>query len=408
MALFQPAPPPSTPLAEWRLLSPNAGVRVSPLCLGAMGLGDAWGDLMAGVMTKDEVFKLLDVFFEAGGNFIDTANSYQDEQSEILIGEWMKARGNRDQLVLATKYSTCYVRGRKDIKYFANYNGNQSKSLHLSIRDSLTKLQTDYIDLLWLHFWDYTTSIPELMQSLDALVKAGKVLYLGISDTPAWIVAKANQYARDHGMAQFVAYQGKWSCLDRDFEGDILPMCHAEGMAVVPWNVVGGGKFKTAAQVAQRKKESGGLLRTFAQDQTEEEKQISAALEQVAKEVGGDASLANVAIAYCLQKQAYVFPIIGGRKPEYILENIKALSIKLTLDQIDFIESAVAFKLPFPHNMLGTDPALTRNGRWSGVFMSSGGVIKFSKAEAPILPSEGVEEQVDMGSALGGGASRSK
>ncbi|KZT60162.1 aryl-alcohol dehydrogenase [Calocera cornea HHB12733] len=389
MALFQPAPKPSTPLGEWRLLSPNAGVRVSPLCLGAMSLGDAWKDFMAGIMTKDEVFKLLDVFFEAGGNFIDTANNYQDEQSEILIGEWMKARGNRDQLVLATKFTTCYVRGRKDIKYFANYSGNHTKSLHMSVRDSLKKLQTDYIDLLWVHWWDYTTSIPELMQSLDAQVKAGKILYLGISDTPAWVVAKANQYARDHGMAQFVAYQGQWSCLQRDFEGDILPMCHSEGMAVAPWGVL-QGKFKTAAQIEARKKESGGMLRTFAQDQTEGEKAISAALEKVAKEVGGGASLANVAIAYTLHKQAYVFPIIGGRKPEYLLENIKALSIRLTPDQMDSIDNAVPFKLPFPHNMVGTDPALTRDGMWSGAFMTSGGVIRFSKAAAPILPTDDV------------------
>jgi len=342
---------------------------------------------MAGTMTKYEVFKLLDVFFDAGGNFIDTANNYQDEQSEILIGEWMKARGNRDQIVLATKFTTCYVRGRREIKYFSNYSGNHAKSLHVSIRDSLKKLQTDYIDLLWVHWWDYTTSVPELMQSLDALVKAGKVLYLGISDCPAWVVSKANQYARDHGMAQFIAYQGQWSCLNRDFEGDILPMCHSEGMAVAPWGVVGGGKFKTAAQVEARKKESGGMLRMFAQDQTEEEKLMSAALEKIAKEVGGDASLANIAIAYTLHKQAYVFPIIGGRKPEYLLENIKALSIKLTPDQIDFIDKAVPFKLPFPHNVLGTDPALTRNGKWNGVFMmSAGGVINFPKGPLPVLP----------------------
>ncbi|EJU06549.1 aryl-alcohol dehydrogenase [Dacryopinax primogenitus] len=389
MALFQPTPKPATPLGEWRLLSPNAGVRVSPLCLGAMSLGDKWGRFMAGTMTKDEVFKLCDTFFEAGGNFIDTANNYQDEQSEALLGEWMKARGNRDQIVLATKFTTCYVRGREDIKYYQNYGGNHAKSLHTSVRDSLAKLQTDYIDLLWVHWWDYSTSIPELMQSLDALVKAGKVLYLGISDTPAWIVAKANQYARDHGMAQFIAYQGQWSCLERDFEGDILPMCSAEGMAVAPWGVVGGGKFKTAAQIEARKKESGGHLRTFAVDQTPEQKAISAALEQVAKEIGGDASLANVAIAYCLHKQAYVFPIIGGRKPEYLLENIKALSIKLTPEQMDFIDNAVPFKLPFPHNMLGTDPRLTRTGTWNGMFMASGGGIKFPKAPAPVPPTNG-------------------
>jgi aryl-alcohol dehydrogenase-like predicted oxidoreductase len=156
------------------------------------------------------------------GNFIDTANNYQDEQSEKWIGEWMAARKNRDQLVIATKYTTEHRawelgKGPKTV----NYNGNSKKSLRLSVAGSLKKLDTDYIDLLYVHWWDWSSSIEEVMDSLHILVEQGKVLYLGISDTPAWIVSAANVYARSHGKTQFSVYQGRWNVMQRDFERDI-------------------------------------------------------------------------------------------------------------------------------------------------------------------------------------------
>ena len=138
----------------------------------------------------------------------------------------MNEKKNRDQMVLATKFSTCYRVGHDD-EIIINTVGNGTKSLHLSVEASLKKLQTSYIDLLYVHWWDYTTSIPELMQSLNTLVQQGKVLYLGISDTPAWVVSKANEYARQKGLRQFSVYQGKWSAESRDFERDIIPMCAA-------------------------------------------------------------------------------------------------------------------------------------------------------------------------------------
>ena len=189
-----------------------------------------------GAMTKESVFELLDYFHSQGGNFIDTANNYQSEQSEMWIGEWLHSKpGLRDQMVLATKYTTGFTayKGHDNIIQSA-FVGNGSKSLHVSLNASLRKLKTDYLDILYVHWWDFTTSIPELMQSLNTVVQQGKVLYLGISDTPAWIVSKANQYARDHGLRQFVVYQGRWSAANRDFERDIIPMCAAEGMGLAP------------------------------------------------------------------------------------------------------------------------------------------------------------------------------
>ncbi|PGH13979.1 hypothetical protein AJ80_06119 [Polytolypa hystricis UAMH7299] len=214
------SPPPL--LSRYRQLAPAASVRVSPLCLGTMTFGTALKEWY-GECSKETAFEILDYFVSQGGNFIDTANAYQHEQSEMWLGEWLSSRNNRDQMVIATKYTTGYQSHMKD-RIQANYGGNGTKSMHLSVEASLHKLQTTYIDLLYVHWWDYTISIPELMHSLNNLVVSSKVLYLSVSDTPAWVVAKANQYARDHGLRQFAVYQGMWNAGMRDFEREILPV----------------------------------------------------------------------------------------------------------------------------------------------------------------------------------------
>ncbi|ORY92793.1 NADP-dependent oxidoreductase domain-containing protein, partial [Leucosporidium creatinivorum] len=280
--IFLPAPEPKTALGRHRLLSPTAGVRVSPLQLGGGSLGSAWTDL-TGAMTKEASFKLLDAFVEAGGNFIDTANNYQNEESELFIGEWMAERKNRDRIILATKFTTNYRAYADGKNESINNSGNHKKSLHLSLRDSLKKLQTDYIDILY--WWDWTTSIEEVMHSLDILVKQGKVLYLGISDTPAWIVAAANTYAREKGLAPFVVYQGRWNVMDRAFERDIIPMAHHFGMALAVWNAMAGGHLQTKKQLEERKKNNEALRFSFAgPEQTEEEERFSALLAKIAAE----------------------------------------------------------------------------------------------------------------------------
>lgn len=186
-----PAPKPASLLGYHRILSPSAGVRVSPLCLGTMNFGEAWKGMM-GECSKETAFQILDTFYENGGNFIDTANFYQSEQSETWLGEWMAERKNRDQLVIATKYTMSHrMFGPEKIK--SNFQGNHAKSLRLSVDASLKKLHTDYIDILYVHMWDFTTSVEELMTSLNNMVVNGKVLYLGISDTPAWLVVKCNE-----------------------------------------------------------------------------------------------------------------------------------------------------------------------------------------------------------------------
>ncbi|ORY92787.1 NADP-dependent oxidoreductase domain-containing protein [Leucosporidium creatinivorum] len=379
-AIFMPAPEPKTPLGRHRILSPHAGVRVSPLQLGAMSIGGAWSEFM-GTMDKESSFKLLDAFVEAGGNFIDTANNYQNEESELFIGEWMAERKNRDRIILATKFTTNYRAYADGKNESINNSGNHKKSLHLSLRDSLKKLQTDYIDILYLHWWDWTTSIEEVMHSLDILVKQGKVLYLGISDTPAWIVAAANTYAREKGLTPFVIYQGRWNLMDRAFERDIIPMVRHFGMALAPWNVLAGGHLQSKKQLEERKKKGEGLRSMFGGDQTEEEERFSTILSKIAEEHKIE-SVTAVALAYVMAKTPYVFPIVGGRKVEHLHDNIQALSIKLTAEQIKEIESAKDFEPGFPHDMIGGDSTIA--GVDQAFLLQASGTFDIVKGSAPL------------------------
>ncbi|KAJ3028630.1 hypothetical protein HDV00_010117 [Rhizophlyctis rosea] len=339
---MQTAPAPKTLLGHYKVLSPHAGVRVSPICLGAMNFGDKW-QAMLGECSKEEAFKIMDTFYEAGGNFIDTANNYQGGQSEQWIGEWMEARKNRDEIVLATKFtSTIDANGH----ILINHCGNHSKSLKTSVERSLQNLRTSYIDVLYVHWWDYTTSIPELMQSLNHLVASGKILYLGISDAPAWIVSAANTYARDHGFAQFVVYQGKWNFEERDFERDIIPMAKQFGLGLAPWSVMGGGKYKKDEKAAR---EGTPHLRKAQDHET-----IVKGLDEVAASLG--ATRQQVCIAYVIHKYPRTFPILGGRKASHLADNIKALDLlaKFTDEHAKKLDALMELDLGFPHNFVGT------------------------------------------------------
>jgi aryl-alcohol dehydrogenase-like predicted oxidoreductase len=370
MSFLQAAPEPTTPLGRLRVLSTTAGVRVSPLQLGGMSIGNAWSSFM-GSMDKAQAFSLLDAFVGAGGNFIDTSNNYQDEQSERWIGEWMAARGNRDNIVLATKYSTAYrdyeVGDGK--RTYVNYSGNSRRALHMSLRDSLAKLQTDWVDILYVHWWDQVTSVEEVMDSLHVLVQQGKVLYLGISNAPAWVVAAANCYARASGKTPFSIYQGRWNVLKRDLEREILPMARHFGMAIAPWDSIGGGKFQSKRQLEARQKARETLRAIGPAVQSEDEVRMSEALEKVAAEHGVE-SVTTIALAYVMAKAPYVFPVVGGRKIEHLQDNIRALDIQLTQAQIDFLESVKPLNAGYPTDYIGPDPKVT--GRAGGVLATTG------------------------------------
>ncbi|KAL4957319.1 NADP-dependent oxidoreductase domain-containing protein [Aspergillus filifer] len=379
MSFMKPAPEPATPLGRLRILSTTAGVRVSPLQLGGMSIGDTWSSFM-GSMSKPKAFELLDAFVAAGGNFIDTANNYQDEQSERWIGEWMAERKNRDNIVLATKYSTAYrdyeIGGKRS---YVNYSGNSRRALHMSVRDSLQKLGTDWVDILYVHWWDQVTGIEEVMDSLHVLVQQGKVLYLGVSNTPAWVVAAANTYAKANGKTPFSIYQGRWNLLRRDLEKEILPMAMQFGMAIAPWDCIGGGKFQSKKQLEARAKD-GESLRSLGQSgQNEDEIRISKALEKVAEENGIE-SVTAIALAWVFSKAPYIFPLVGGRKIEHLRDNIGALDIRLTQAQIDYLESVKPLEPGYPADYIGPDPKIT--GKAGGVLATTGplAVVQYPNA----------------------------
>lgn len=359
-------PPPPTGLARYRQLSPKAGVHVSPIQLGAMSIGDKWADTGFGAMDKESSFKLLDAYYEKGGNFIDTANMYQNGSSEEFIGEWMEQKKNRDQLVIATKYTGNVHMNDPSISHKVTFMGNSTKSLHISLEASLKRLRTTYVDILYLHVWDWATSIEEVMNALHAVVMAGKVLYLGISDTPAWIVAQANQYARDHGKTPFSIYQGKWNVLERSFEREIIPMALAHGLALAPWDVLCTGKLRSDEEDERRRKTGENGRSAFGSwERTEEHIKMSRVLQEIGKELGTE-HVSAVAIAYVMQKTPYVFPIIGGRKVEHLSANLDALEISLTPEHIKRIEEVKDFDPGFPMTMVGPHDS------YGGVIASSG------------------------------------
>ncbi|KAI3541354.1 aryl-alcohol dehydrogenase AAD14 [Colletotrichum paranaense] len=353
--LFFPAPDPPTPLARYRILSPNAAIRVSPLQMGTMSLGTAWSDGM-GPVEKNAAFSLLDAYLDAGGNFFDCSNGYQHEQSESWLGEWMEVRGVRDRCVVATKFSADYRMHALGKGRCPNAGGNSRASMHMSLRDSLAKLRTDWIDVFYVQWWDYTASIEEVMDALHNLVQQGKVHYLGIANCPAWVVSAANTYARAHGKTSFSIYQGYYSVIMRDMERDIIPMARQFGMAIAPYGAAGMGKFKTRDMIEARRRSGDGqaAFRHLA-DQTETEMRVSKALAEVAEEVGVT-SITAVALAYVMAKVPYVFPVVGGRKVEQMLDNIDALTIQLSEAQIAYLESVEKWEPGWPYDVMGWDP----------------------------------------------------
>ncbi|XXG99548.1 hypothetical protein Hte_005887 [Hypoxylon texense] len=345
------APKPKSLLGYHRQLAPTAALKVSPLCLGTMGFGTQLEELM-GPCDKETSFGLLDFFYENEGNFIDTANVYQNGESETIIGEWMKERGNREEIVLATKYTSAWRLADPAAKIQSNFGGNNKKSMRAAFESSLQRLQTTYVDLFYVHTWDFTTSIPELMHALHDLVTSGKVLYLGISNTPPWIVSMANEYARQKGLTVFSVYQGQWSAAERDVEREVLPMCNHQGMALIPYGVLGSGSFRTSAQ--RSAEQQAGLKRegrNIAFTDKPQKTIMADALEKVATAKG--TSITSVALAWARTKGPYIFPVVGGRKIEHLKASIEALGLELSEQDIKDIEGAVPFDFGYPQTILG-------------------------------------------------------
>ena len=312
----------------------RSGLRVSELCLGTMTFGDDWG----WGASKDESRKMFDAFAEAGGNFIDTSNNYTNGTSEKLVGEFIAS--DRDRFVVATKYTL------SERPEDPNFGGNHRKNMFRSIEGSLKRLSTDHVDLLWLHMWDSVTPVEEVMRALDDLVRAGKVLYIGISDTPAWVVSQANAIAELRGWSRFVAYQGEYSLASRAPERDIMPMTHALEMAFTPWGILEGGemtgKYNAPSEEPKRSKDTSPRIKSLA-----------AELMSLADEIGRTPS--QIAINWVRQQPYLVIPIVGARSEKHLRDNMGCLNFELTAEQITRLSNASPIDLGFPHSFLGSD-----------------------------------------------------
>ena len=341
----------SLTLGSYRLLG-RSGLRVSPLALGTATFGTEWG----WGTGPDEARQLLDLYVGQGGNFIDTAGTYTNGSSERMLGEF--TRGNRESLVLATKYSTLRRPGDP------NSGGPHRKSLFASVEASLRQLNTDYIDLLYLHVWDFTTPVEEILRGLDDLVRQGKVLYVAMSNVPAWQVARMQTIADLRGWSPLVALQIEYSLIERTGERDLIPMARELGLGVVPYSPLGGGvltgKYRrddlTAAPSASD--ESGGdpprkNLNLALGNLTERNLGIADAVGNVATQLGRTPG--QVALAWALRRPGVTAPVIGARTPAQLKDNLGALGIEFTAAQSAHLDAASAVELGYPHDMLTSD-----------------------------------------------------
>ena len=293
---------------------------------------------------------MFDSYVEAGGNFIDTANGYTDGSSEKIVGELIGLE--RERFVVATKYSFPLQMNLK--KGDPNASGNHRKNLIQSLEGSLKRLNTDYIDLFWLHAWDFTTPIEEVLRSLDDVVRQGKVLYIGISDTPAWIVSQANTIAQYQGWTQFVALQIEYSLIQRTPERDLLPMAKAFDLAVTPWSPLGGGVLTGKYnQPPQEGSEQARLANAALGTISERNLAIAQVVSEVAAKIGHTPS--QVALAWLRAQSGVIIPIIGARKLTQLQDNLASLNITILPEHLQRLNEVSQIELGFPHDFLHND-----------------------------------------------------
>ena len=350
----------------------RSGLRVSPLCLGAMTFGEdlGWGS------SVEESQQIMDRYLELGGNFIDTANFYTKSHSEKIIGDHIgRHPTRRERLVLATKFSGNLYPGDP------NGGGSSRKSIISACENSLRRLQTDYIDLYWLHNWDVHTPIDETMAALDDLVRAGKVRYLGVSDTPAWKVAEANVIARFRGWSSFIGLQIEYSLLERTVEQELVPMALELGLGITPWSPLKSGALSgkyTRENAGQVKADRGFFINSFLDEKTYT---IVDELALIAK--AHDSTAARVALSWVQTQPGVTSTIIGARRLSQLDDNVKALDVTLTAEECARLDAISKAPLAFPHNMLPWFPGIHNGGTSvNGVYAPPSGFV-MEKGDKP-------------------------
>ncbi len=321
---------------RYKLLG-KTGLRVSELALGAMTFGEDWG----WGASLEESRSMVRAFAERGGNFLDTAVNYTNGTSEKIVGEITSAE--RERWVIATKYTL--TTDPKD----PNAGGNHRKNLVRSLERSLKSLRTDHVDLLWMHAWDEVTPVAEVVRALDDVVRAGKVLYVGISDTPAWVVSQANTLADLRGWTPFSALQIEYSLIQRTVERELLPMAKAFGLAVTPWAALGGGvltgKYSSGGHPSDAPRAQMNQARV-----SERNLAIAAEVKKIAAEMGKSSS--QVALAWVRAQDPAYIPIIGARKLSQLQDNLGCLDVSLTHAQLARLDAVSRVDLGFPTEFL--------------------------------------------------------
>jgi len=323
---------------KYRLLG-NSGLRVSEISLGTMTFGEEWG----WGANKDESRKIYDAYRDLGGNFIDTANVYTNGTSESMLGEFMV--GHRESIVLATKYTNSMP--TKD----ANASGNHRKNMVQAVEASLKRLKTDYIDLYWMHIWDQLTPAEETMRALDDLVRQGKILYVGISDAPAWWVAQANTLAQLRGWSPFVGLQVEYSLMERTPERELMPMAQALNIGFTAWSPLAGGVL-TGKYHGHGSSEQGrmntDMMKQFLPERQRADR-VVAAVKKVSDQVGR--SMAQIALAWLRYREVAVIPILGARKLTQLEDNLASFDLALSSEQVNILDDASHIDLGFPQEL---------------------------------------------------------
>lgn len=304
--------------------------------MGTMTFGTEWG----WGADQQESKKIFDTYANAGGNFLDTANRYTEGSSERFLGDFIAA--DRDHFVVATKYAL------KDRNGDPNFAGNHRKNMIRSVNESLKRLNTEFIDLFWLHMWDNTTPVDEILRGLDDLISSGKVQYIGISDTPAWVVSQANTIAELRGWSRFVALQIEYSLIQRAAERDLLPMAKAFDMAVTPWGVIGGG-----ALTGKYLRGEAGRVPEHSIRRNSRSLDIAQEVVNVATELG--VLPAQVAINWARQRVANVMPIVGARHVTQLKESLECLAFTIPAEMMTRLDEVSKIELGFPHDFLASE-----------------------------------------------------
>lgn len=329
----------------------KSGLRVSPFCLGTMTFGDDWG---WGSTVKDSEL-ILDHFMESGGNFIDTANNYTRGHAEVIIGDHIgKHAAKRDRVVIATKFFGSMYSGDP------NGGGANRKAVMSQCEESLRRLQTDYIDLYWLHCFDKYTPIEETMRALNDLVTSGKVRYIGFSNTPAWTLAEAQMMAEFRGWSPLAAIQVEYSLLERTIEGELIPAAERFGLGVVPWSPLKfgilTGKY-TRENVADNVSDRGDFVTSALNDKAYD---IVDELIRIAKEL--NTTPAKVALAWVQSQNAVTSTIIGARTMQQLQENLSALDLELRSEDMQSLSELSKPTLNYPYDQINFAASVGHGG----------------------------------------------